>query len=84
MTEGNAQMQTHSLTSPAVLPAISRRPQAGHAGLKTCVLLALGLLAVAALPLLSDLTWADLAEEASDQALAALQLVQAAFTILTL
>lgn len=84
MTEREAQMLIPSITSPALPPAIIRRPRPGHAGLKTGLLLALGLLLVAALPLLSDLTWTDLAEEASEQALAALQLVQAAFTILTL
>ena len=48
------------------------------------ILLALGLAIACALPLLSHLPWAELAEEASDQALAALQLLHAAYVILTL
>ena len=36
------------------------------------------------LPVLSRLPWAELVEEASDQALAAIQLLLAAYTILTL
>ena len=48
------------------------------------ILLALGLLAASALPLLSRLPWAELAEEASDQAVAALHLLEVAYIILTL
>jgi hypothetical protein len=48
------------------------------------ILLALGFAITCALPLMSHLPWAELAEEASDQALAAIQLLHAAFVILTL
>ncbi|MGL9616528.1 hypothetical protein QRQ56_00880 [Bradyrhizobium sp. U531] len=48
------------------------------------ILLALGLAVACALPLLSHLPWAELAEEASDQAIAAAQLLHAAYVILTL
>ncbi|MGY8710213.1 hypothetical protein RAD16_31140 [Bradyrhizobium sp. 18BD] len=48
------------------------------------ILLALGLLAASALPLLARLPWAELTEEASDQAVAALHLLEVAYVILTL
>jgi len=48
------------------------------------ILLALGLAIVCGLPLLSRLNWADLVDEASDQAIAAIQLLHAAYIILTL
>ncbi|WP_430648234.1 hypothetical protein [Bradyrhizobium guangxiense] len=48
------------------------------------VLLAMAFAVAAALPILSRLPWAELAEEASDQALAAIQLLHAAYVILTL
>ncbi|MGX1324102.1 hypothetical protein AB7M17_007555 [Bradyrhizobium sp. USDA 377] len=48
------------------------------------ILLCLGLLTAAALPLLAHLPWAELAEEASDQAVAALHLLEVAYVILTL
>ena len=48
------------------------------------ILLALGLAITCALPLRSGLPWAELAEEASDQAVAALQLLHVAYVILTL
>ncbi|WP_063682382.1 hypothetical protein [Bradyrhizobium stylosanthis] len=48
------------------------------------ILLTIGLLLACALPLLSRLPWAELAEEASDQAVAALHLLEVAYVILTL
>jgi len=48
------------------------------------ILLALGLAIACALPLLSRLNWADLVDEATDQAIAAIQLLHAAYVILTL
>jgi len=48
------------------------------------ILLGLGLAIACALPLLSRLNWADLVDEASDQAIAAIQLLHAAYIILTL
>jgi len=48
------------------------------------ILLTVGLLLASALPLLSRLPWAELAEEASDQAVAALHLLEVAYVILTL
>ena len=48
------------------------------------ILLALGLAIICALPLLSGLPWAELADEAFDQAIATLQLLHIAYVILTL
>jgi hypothetical protein len=48
------------------------------------ILLALGLAAAAALPFLAHLNWAELVDEASDQAVAALHLLEVAYVILTL
>ncbi len=56
----------------------------GHVIFNGGILLALGLAVACALPFLSHLPWAALAEEASDQAVAAAQLLYAAYVILTL
>jgi hypothetical protein len=48
------------------------------------ILLALGLAIACALPILSRLPWAELADEASEQAVATIQLLYAAYVILTL
>jgi len=48
------------------------------------ILLAIGLLIAAGLPLLSRLPWAEFAQEASDQAVAALHLLEVTYVILTL
>ncbi|WP_027548545.1 hypothetical protein [Bradyrhizobium sp. WSM2254] len=48
------------------------------------ILLCLGLVIASALPILSRLPWAELAEEASDQVVAGLHLLEVAYVILTL
>jgi hypothetical protein len=48
------------------------------------ILLALGLAFACALPILSRLPWAELADEASEQAVATIQLLHAAYDILTM
>jgi len=48
------------------------------------ILLAIGLASAAALPLLSRLPWAEFADEASDQVVAALHLLEITYVILTL
>ncbi|MBR0738683.1 hypothetical protein JQ581_17240 [Bradyrhizobium liaoningense] len=48
------------------------------------ILLTLGLVLASALPILSRLPWAKLADEATDQAVAALHLLEVAYVILTL
>lgn len=48
------------------------------------VLLSLGLLVAAALPTFSHLPWAELADEASDQAAAVLHVLEVTYVILTL
>jgi len=58
--------------------------RSGHAVFNGGILLAVGLLAASALPILSRLPWAALADEASDQAVAALHFLEVAYVILTL
>ena len=87
-------MQMHSLTTDilallALICALAaihmiRLRRGGQVIFDGSVLLAVGLIAACALPVLSRLPWTELAEEASDQALAAIQLLLAAYTILTL
>jgi hypothetical protein len=48
------------------------------------ILLAIGLASAAALPLLARLPWAEFADEASDQVVAALHLLEVTYVILTL
>ncbi|WP_407188935.1 hypothetical protein [Bradyrhizobium centrosematis] len=87
-------MQMHSLTTDilAVLALICavaavqmiRLRRSGEVIFNGGILLALGLAIACALPILSRLPWAEFAEEASDQALAAIQLLHVAYVILTL
>lgn len=87
-------MQMHSLTTDilAVLALICavaavqmiRLRRSGQVIFNGGILLALGLAIACALPILSRLPWAEFAEEASDQALAAIQLLHVAYVILTL
>jgi hypothetical protein len=65
-----------------VLRPIRRRR--GHAVFNGGILLAVSLAIAAALPLLSQLPWAELADEATEQAVAALHLLEVAYVILTL
>lgn len=48
------------------------------------IVLGVGLLIACALPILSRLPWAEFADEASDQAVAALHFLEVTYTILTL
>jgi multisubunit Na+/H+ antiporter MnhB subunit len=48
------------------------------------IVLSVGLLTAAALPVLARLPWAELADEAFDQAVAAIHLIEVAYVILTL
>ncbi|WXU25596.1 hypothetical protein WHZ77_11415 [Bradyrhizobium sp. A5] len=48
------------------------------------ILLAIGLLIATGLPVLSRLPWAEFAQEASDQAIAAFHLLEVTYVILTL
>ncbi|MCP3409738.1 hypothetical protein [Bradyrhizobium sp. CCGB01] len=61
-----------------------RLRRSSHAIFNGGILLALGLAIVCALPLLSRLPWAEFADEAVDQAIAALQFLEATYVILTL
>ncbi|RXH24850.1 hypothetical protein XH99_25910 [Bradyrhizobium nanningense] len=87
-------MQTLSLTADvlAVLALICvviavhmiRLRRNGQVIFNGGILLALGLAIACALPILSRLPWTELADEASEQAVATLQLLHAAYVILTL
>lgn len=58
--------------------------RSSHALFNGGVLLAIGLLIAAGLPVLSRLPWAEFAQEASAQAVAALHLLEVTYVILTL
>ncbi|MCK1734244.1 hypothetical protein IVA79_09810 [Bradyrhizobium sp. 138] len=60
------------------------RRRSNHIIFNGGILLAAGLLIAAALPILSRLSWTDLADQASDQAVAALHFLEVAYVILTL
>ncbi len=55
-----------------------------HAIFNGGILLFIGLLAASMLPILSRLPWAEFADDASDQAVAALHFLEVTYTILTL
>ncbi|TYO63938.1 hypothetical protein FXV83_24835 [Bradyrhizobium hipponense] len=61
-----------------------RLRRSSHATLSGCILLSISLLIASAVPILSIVPWATFAEEASDQVLAAVHLLQVAYIILTL
>jgi hypothetical protein len=48
------------------------------------ILLSVGLLIAAAMPILAHLPWAELADEVSDQAIAAIHFLEVTYVILTL
>ncbi|MHC2626775.1 hypothetical protein ACVIW2_008807 [Bradyrhizobium huanghuaihaiense] len=73
-----------ALTGTALALQMIRLRRSRHTVFNGGILLCLGLLIAATLPLLSRLPWAELAEEASDQAVAALHLLEVAYVILTL
>jgi hypothetical protein len=58
--------------------------QNGQAIFNGGILLAIGLLLTAAVPLVSHLSWADLVDEASEQAIATLHFLEVTYVILTL
>ncbi len=73
-----------ALICAALALEVIRLRRSGEVIFNGGILLALGLAIACALPLLSRLNWADLVDETSDQAIAAIQLLQAAYIILTL
>ncbi|MBR0780796.1 hypothetical protein [Bradyrhizobium iriomotense] len=73
-----------ALSGAALALQMIRLRRSRHTLFNGGILLCLGLLIASALPLLSRLPWAELAEEASDQAVAALHLLEVAYVILTL
>ncbi|MCK1359191.1 hypothetical protein [Bradyrhizobium sp. 199] len=66
------------------LQMIRRRRRSSHVIFDGGILLAAFLLIAAALPILSRLSWGELADGASDQAVAALHFLEVAYAILTL
>ncbi|MBR1129697.1 hypothetical protein [Bradyrhizobium iriomotense] len=73
-----------ALTGATLAFQMIRLQRSRHTVFNGGILLSLGLLIASALPLLSHLPWAELAEEASDQAVAALHFLEIAYVILTL
>ncbi|PSO15504.1 hypothetical protein [Bradyrhizobium sp. MOS003] len=73
-----------ALVCAALTLEVIRLRRSGEIIFNGGILLALGLAIACALPLLSRLNWADPVDEASEQAIAAIQLLHAAYIILTL
>jgi len=73
-----------ALACAALVVQTIRPRRSSHTIFNGGILLSLGLLIAAALPILSRLPWAEFAEEASDQAIAALHLLEVTYVILTL
>ena len=73
-----------ALTCAALAVLTSRLRGSSPIILNGGILLASGLAIVAMLPFLSHLQWTDLIDEAADQAIAALQFLEATYVILTL
>lgn len=73
-----------ALACAALVVQLIRLRRNSHATLSAGILLSVSLLVTSALPLLSRLPWAEFVEEASDQAIAALHLLEATYVILTL
>ena len=74
-------MHMPSITTDCLMIRLRR---SSHAIFNGGILLSVGLLLAAALPLLSRLPWAEFADEASDQAIAALHFLEVTYVILTL
>ena len=73
-----------ALACAALTPQTIRQRQSRRPLFNGGILLSISLLIALSLPILTRLPWAELAEEASEQATAAIELLQAAYTILTL
>lgn len=77
-------LTTLALTCAALVVLTSRLQRSSQTIFNGGVLLAMGLLIASVLPILSRLPWAELADEASDQAIAMLHFLEVAYVILTL
>ena len=73
-----------AMTSTALTLRIFRPRRRGQAIFNGGALLALGLATACALPILARLPWAELADDASDQVIAALHVLEVTYVILTL
>ncbi len=72
------------LISAAVTRQVIRLRRSGQAVFNGGILLALGLSIACALPALSRLPWAAFADEITEQAIAAIQLLKVVYVIFTL
>lgn len=72
------------LIGTALTLLMVRLLRSGHAILNGGILLVLGLSITCALPVLSRLPWAEFADELIDRAVAAIQVLEATYAILTL
>lgn len=73
-----------ALACAALALRMIRLRRSSHATFSGCILLSISPLIACTVPILSIVPWAKFAEEASDQALAAIHLLQVAYIILTL
>lgn len=73
-----------ALSCAALAFEMIRLKRSSHTIFNGGILLAAALLSAAAAPILSRLPWAELAEEASEQAIAAIHLLEATYVILTM
>lgn len=71
------------LIGTALTLLMVRLLRSGHAILNGGILLVLGLSITCALPVLSRLPWAEFADELIDRAVAAIQVLEATYAILT-
>lgn len=72
------------LMGTALTLLMVRLRRSGHAIFNGSILLVLGLSITCALPVLSRLPWAEFADEVIDEAVAAIQFLEATYAILTL
>ncbi|MHB0768542.1 hypothetical protein [Bradyrhizobium sp. 5.13L] len=72
------------MTCATLTPQMVRLRQSGQPNFNGGILLFAGFLIAWTMPALARLPWTEIAQEASEQALAAFELLQAAYTILTL
>ena len=72
------------MTCATLTPQMVRLRQGGQPSFNGGILLFAGFLIAWTLPALARLPWSEIAEEASEQGLAAIELLQAAYIILTL
>ncbi|MBR0730884.1 hypothetical protein JQ636_20725 [Bradyrhizobium japonicum] len=73
-----------ALVCTALALRMIRLRRSGHVVFNGGILLSVGLMLAAALPILSRLPWAEFADEVSDQTIATLHFLEVIYVILTL